>query len=93
MFFIISVLISLITPVALSCPMFSPKSPVITSSSEAISFFSSSSGLPVASSNAFIIPVKAPVPLTPPERGVIAITFASVIPQVVRVLAIIDEVT
>jgi len=77
----------------LSCPISSPKSPVITSSSEAISFFVSSRGSPVASSKAFIIPVKAPVPLTPPEIGVIAITFASVIPQVVRVLAIIEEVT
>ena len=80
-------------PVALSCPISFPKSPVVTSSSEANSFFSSSSFSPVASSKAFITPVSAPVPETPPLRGVIAITFASSTPHVASVLAIIEEVT
>ena len=59
LFFIISVFISLTIPVALSAPISSPKSPVIINSSEASSFLSSSKVSPVASSKAFIIPVKA----------------------------------
>ena len=91
--FITSAFISFINPAASSCPISSPKSLVVISSLDASSFLSSLSSLPVASSKAFITPVKAPVPETPPLSGVIAITFASSTPQVARVLAIIEDVT
>ncbi len=90
LFFIISVFTSLTIPVALSWPISSPKSPVVINSSEANSFLSSSKGLPVASSNAFIIPVNAPVP----ETGKLAAitTSASVRPAVDNVVATIAGV-
>ena len=90
-FFIISVLTSLITPVALSWPISSPKSPVVINSSDANSFLSSSSFLPEASSKAFITPVKAPVPLTGNTAAITQLAFC--IPAVERVDATIDEVT
>ena len=90
MFLIISVFISLTIPVALSAPISSPKSPVIINSSDANSFFSSSRGFPVESSNAFIIPVKAPVPLT--GNVLATTTSASVRPAVDNVDATIEDV-
>ena len=74
----------------MSWPISSPKSPVVINSSEASSFLSSSRGFPVASSNAFIIPVNAPVP----ETGKLAAitTSASVRPAVDNVVATIAGV-
>ena len=87
----ISALISFITPVALSCPISSAKSPVVINSLEASSFFSSSSLFPVASSKAFITPVSPPVPDTGNNEA--TTTLQESIPDVAKVLAIIELVT